>query len=268
MNVRDRYGGNIPHGTAVLGEMLMVDNTIGGVGIAPSAQGHVVGIQRTVGGGPVENQPEAILDAAFFLSFGDVMLLEMQVSDVNYDLWPVEIFDAEFDAIRLAVALGITVIEPAGNGGMNLDEPVVRQGSPTPVALLNKNSPDFRDSGAIIVGASSSTLPRTRLDFSNYGSRVNTHSWGENIVTTYVDVYDNYAHTYTNFTGTSGAAPIIAGAALSIQGMVNANRGSKLSPADLRNLITVGGTATSNPSVDRIGVQPDLRALIDGGHLE
>lgn len=70
MNVRDRYDGNYPHGTAVLGEMLMADNNKGGVGIAPKAKGHVVGIQRTVGGGPVENQPEAILDAASFLAYG------------------------------------------------------------------------------------------------------------------------------------------------------------------------------------------------------
>jgi hypothetical protein len=266
MNVKDRYGGNYPHGTSVLGEMLMVDNAIGGVGIIPSAQGHVVGIQRTVGGGPVENQPEAILDAASFLDFGDAMLLEMQVGDANFDLWPVEILDAEYDAIRLATALGITVIEPAANGGMNLDEPVIRQGETTPHSFLNKDSPDFRDSGAIMVGAGSSTVPRTRLSFSNYGSRVNVHSWGENILTSSVDgAYDDI---YDNFSGTSGAAPIIAGAALSIQGMVAVNRGSKLSPVALRNLITVGGTPTSNPSNDKIGVQPDLKALIDGGHLQ
>jgi serine protease len=69
-NVLDRYGGNYPHGTAVLGEMLMADNNKGGVGIAPAAKGDVVGIQRTVGGGPVENPPEAILDAASFLGYG------------------------------------------------------------------------------------------------------------------------------------------------------------------------------------------------------
>ncbi|KAI9149023.1 Intracellular serine protease [Paramyrothecium foliicola] len=266
MNVKDRYGGNYPHGTSVLGEMLMVDNTIGGVGIIPKAKGHVVGIQRTVGGGPVENQPEAILDAASFLKFGDAMLLELQVTDINFDLWPVEIYDAEYDAIRLATALGITVIEPAGNGGMNLDGPVVRDGNPTPRALLNKNSPDFRDSGAIMVGAGSSAVPRTRLDFSNYGSRVDVHSWGENILTSSVN--GAYEDIYSNFSGTSGAAPIIAGAALSIQGMIKANKGSKLSPAALRTLIKKGGTPSSNPSADKIGVQPNLRALIDGGHLK
>lgn len=72
MNVRDRFDFNYPHGTAVLGEMLMADNNKGGVGIAPKAKGHVVGIQKTVGGAPVENLPEAILDAASFLSYGGV----------------------------------------------------------------------------------------------------------------------------------------------------------------------------------------------------
>ena len=35
------------HGTSVLGEVLMVDNTIGGVGIAPSAKGRVISLWRT-----------------------------------------------------------------------------------------------------------------------------------------------------------------------------------------------------------------------------
>lgn len=75
MNVLDRYGGNYPHGTAVLGEMLMADNTIGGVGIVPNAKGDVVGIQRTVGGAPVENQAEAIIDAASFLGYGGMLTI-------------------------------------------------------------------------------------------------------------------------------------------------------------------------------------------------
>ncbi|KAK3331405.1 peptidase S8/S53 domain-containing protein, partial [Apodospora peruviana] len=268
LNINDRYGGNYPHGTSVLGEILMVDNTIGGVGIATKAQGHVVGITRTnEDGGPVENRPEAIMEAANNLKFGDAILLEMQVPDASSTVYPVEIYDAEFDAIRLAVAMGITVIEPAANNGTDLDQPILREGDSTARAFLNRNSPDFRDSGAIIVGAGSPGLPHTRLDFSNYGSRVDVFAWGENIWTTSVNTSSNYEDIYAPFDGTSGAAPIIAGAVLCIQGMVNANRGKKLSPAELRSLITVGGTPTSKPAEDKIGVQPDLRALIDGGHL-
>ncbi|KAK0643691.1 peptidase S8/S53 domain-containing protein, partial [Cercophora newfieldiana] len=261
-NVLDRYGGNYPHGTAVLGEMLMADNNKGGVGIAPASNGDVVGIQRTVGGGPVENQPEAILDAASFLGYGDVMLLEMQVGDEFLNLWPVEIYDAEFDAIQLAVALGITVVEPAANGGVNMDTPVTRPGSTVPKSLLTVGHPDFRDSGAIMVGAGSSATPRTRLSFSNYGSRVDVHSWGENIRTSSVDV-PAYTDSYADFSGTSGAAPIIAGAALSMQGIVKVRTGGKLSPSALRSRMKLGGTSSATPWVDKIGVQPNLKNLID-----
>ncbi|KAL2198243.1 peptidase S8/S53 domain-containing protein [Corynascus similis CBS 632.67] len=230
---------------------------------------HVVGITRTVSGVPVENEPEAILDAANYLAPGDVMLLEMQTGDANGDLWPVEILDAQFDAISLATALGIIVIEPAANGGMDMDQPVLRPGDTTAVAILNRSSPEFRDSGAVVVGAGSAALPRSRLPFSNYGSRVDVHSWGEGITTSSVVTSDfSNDDTYDEFSGTSGASPIVAGAALSIQGMVQANRGARLTPAEMRNLLTVGGTPSADPAADKIGVQPDLRALIDGGYLE
>src|SRR5271163_2575839 len=103
------------HGTSVLGEMLMVDNTIGGVGIAPSSTGRVVSQQRTAAS---YNTADAILDAAANLSFGDVMIIEAQeydpVSGTYY--WPVEIVDGTYDAIRLATALGIVVVEAGCNG--------------------------------------------------------------------------------------------------------------------------------------------------------
>ncbi|KAK4126756.1 hypothetical protein N657DRAFT_653192 [Parathielavia appendiculata] len=218
------------------------DNTIDDVGIAPAAQGQLSGSSAPSAGNP----PEAIMDAGNFLSPGDVMLLEMQTVDTSFNSWPIEILDAEYEAIRLAVALRITVVEPAGNGGMNMDKPVLRDGDTTARALLNRDSPDFRDSGAIMVGAGTAAVPRSRLGFSNYGSRANGHAWGENIQTTSVTMVKGRGRT----------------------GMVNANRGSKLTPTELRSLITVGGSATSNLSSDLISVQPDLTAFVDGGHLQ
>ncbi|KAK1830615.1 peptidase S8/S53 domain-containing protein [Podospora conica] len=266
MNVRDRFDFNYPHGTAVLGEMLMVDNGVGGVGVAPGAAGGVVGIQRTVGGGPQENGPEAILEAVSFSSFGDVILLEMQAGDEFNNLWPIEINDAEFAAIQLAVAAGVTVIEPAGNGGMNLDLPVTRFGDPVPKSLLAVGHADFRDSGAILVGAGSSAVPRTRLAFSNYGARVDVHAWGHNIRTTSVNV-PAYTDAYGDFDGTSGAAPIIAGAALVMQGIVKVRTGGKLGPAALRTRIKIGGTDSATPWTDKIGVMPNLKNLVDWWQL-
>lgn len=240
----------------------MRDNTLGGVGIAPKAQGHVVGISRNRN----ENQPEAIMDAISFLKFGDAILLEMQVQDNAQHYWPVEILDAEYEAIRLATAKGITVIEPASNGGQNMDVPVVRYGETTPRGFLVKGHKDFRDSGAIMVGAGSPSVPHTRLDFSNYGQRVDTYAWGTNIFTTSANLEETSVYDY--FDGTSGAAPIVAGAVLSVQGMISANRGGrKLNPQEMRTTIVRGGTPSANPGSDKIGVMPNLKALIDGGYL-
>ncbi len=60
------------------------------------------------------NTPDAILSALAFLEAGDILLLETQIFDPENGshLWPVEIREANFDVIRLATALGITVIEP------------------------------------------------------------------------------------------------------------------------------------------------------------
>jgi|SRR5688572_25489537 hypothetical protein len=245
----------------------MVDNAVGGVGIAPSAQGHVVGIARGEGADFRESIPEAILDAASFLEFGDVILTEVQILDANGNYYPIEISDAEFEAIQLATAMGITVVEPAGNGGVDLDLPILRNGDTVARSLLNPSSSEFRESGALMVTMASSTTPHSKLPLTNYGNRINAYAWGQNILTTYTTSSFPYQSTYELFDGTSGAAPIIAGAALSIQGMVFANTGSKLSPSELRSLITVGGTPSANGASDRMSLMPNLKALIDGGYL-
>ena len=71
---------------------------------------------------------------------------------------------ADFDAIRLAVALGIVVVEAAGNGGFDLDNYTDGAGD----FVLRRGSVDFKDSGAIMVGASTSTVPHNRMGFSNF----------------------------------------------------------------------------------------------------
>ncbi|KAK0619705.1 peptidase S8/S53 domain-containing protein [Immersiella caudata] len=277
-NMRGRNFSDWRHGTAVLGIMLMVDNDLGGVGAMPAAQGDVVSIRRN--SIPFDNRPEAIMDATSRLSAGDVMLLEMQVSNQGTtQYWPVELYDAEFEAITAATAKGIVVIEPAGNGliqtpgqgDVNLDSAVTRPGETEAREWLNPSSPDYRgDSGAIIVGASTSTVPRSKAIWSNYGSRVDVHAWGENVLTTMCedDFLGNCHDNYEPFGGTSAASPIVVGAALSVQGMLVANGRSRLNSVQMRDLLKTGGSPVSNPSAGNIGVMPDLKALIDGGFLE
>jgi hypothetical protein len=73
--------------------------------------------QWLTGGGYSTSQ--AIADAVSVMSFGDVLLLEAQTTLWGYSLVPVEIEPAVFDVIRLATALGIVVVEAAGNGGVD-----------------------------------------------------------------------------------------------------------------------------------------------------
>jgi hypothetical protein len=249
------------HGTGVLGEVVAVDNTRGCVGIAPSASARVISEWRTA---TSFNRSDAIIAAIAAMSFGDVLLLESQTNYGGFSLMPCEAEPAVFDAIRLATALGIVVIEAGANGANDLD--AYADGGNQ---VLNRGSASFRDSGAIMVGAGSSTSPHTRLGFSNFGSRIDCYAWGEDVDTTGDGtLFDTSTTTYTTaFNGTSSASPIIAGAALAIQGIASQSTsiGFRFSPRQLRAMLAdpVTGTASGNPASDEIGVMPDLRQIID-----
>lgn len=249
------------HGSAVLGEIAAVDNAIGCVGITPAlASIRCVG-QHLPGGGYSTAQP--ILDAIAVMQFGDVLLLEAQTSLFGYSLVPVEIEPAVFDVIRLATSLGIVVVEAGGNGGVDLDTVV----NPGGQQIFNRASPDFLDSGAILVGAASSTAPHSRLGFSCHGSRVDCYGWGENVDTLSSDGTNTATDLYTTgFSGTSSASPIVTGAALAVQGLMQSATGDRLAPWQLRMILSdpANGTLSANPAMDRIGVMPNLRAIIDG----
>jgi serine protease len=252
------------HGTGVLGEVAAVDNTTGCVGITPALASVRCASQWLMGGGYSTSQP--ILDAITVMSFGDVLLLEAQTSLWGYSRVPVEIEPAVFDVIRLATALGIVVVEAAGNGGVDLDTVV----NPGGQQIFNRASADFQDSGAIIVGAGSSTAPHTRLGFSCFGSRIDCYGWGENVDTLSTDAAGTATNTYTStFNGTSSASPIVTGAALAVQGLAEVSLGQRFGPWPLRRLLSdpANGTTSQNPAVDRIGVMPNLRAIIDGSIL-
>jgi serine protease len=251
------------HGTSVLGEVRMADNTVGGVGIAPQSTGRVISQWRTAAS---YNTADAILNAVSVMAFGDVLLLEAQEYDPvsSTYFWPVEIVDATFDAIRLATALGVVVVEAGCNGGYNLDNYTNLSSK----KIFDRSSPDFRDSGAIMVGAGSSAAPHSRLSFSNFGNRIDCYAWGENVDTTTTNSTgtDNTAYT-ASFNGTSSASPIVTGASVVTQALAQAGLGYRFSPRELRNILTSNGTASASPGTDKIGVMPDLRAIITGNQL-
>jgi hypothetical protein len=245
------------HGTAVLGEVLAVDNTVGGIGIAPNVHARVVSQFRTT----IDyNTAEAILSAAGVMAPGDVMQLEAQTTYGSSTYLPVEVEQTTFDAIQYAVSQGIIVVEAGGNGSNDLDAFKDANGK----TVLKRGSADFKDSGAILVGAASSTAPHSRLSFSNYGSRIDCFAWGEKITTAGDGWTGNATNSYTNgFGGTSGATPMVTGAALLVQSWrVNHGR-PRHTPDEMRGALSAAGnTASANPSSDRIGVMPNLKDII------
>lgn len=234
------------HGTQVLGVICAVDNDKGCVGITPRLR--AVDVASYYKG----ERPDAIVAALDRLQPGDVLLIEGQI--VGKKL-PIEVLDAEFEAIRLATALGYVVVEAAGNGSENLDA----------IPVLDPASPEYRDSKAILVGAASSDEAHFRLSTSNFGKRLDCFAWGENVSTTSSDS-SGTTNLYTRFFGgTSSAAAIVAGAALVVQGMAESHLGKRFTPEELRQILGDRdiGTPSHDSQRDRIGVMPDLRRIFE-----
>ncbi|MGM2864351.1 S8 family peptidase [Bacillus cereus group sp. Bce021] len=251
---------HVGHGTSVLGIVSAEDNQIGNIGIVPKATVKVISQIRDDGS---NNKADAILSAVNHLNAGDVLLLEAQSSYEGYrdKYLPVEVQPDVFDAIRTGTDKGIVIIEAGANGWNDLDEFKNKDGK----KVLNRNSKDFKDSGAIMVGAALSTVPHGRSWFSNYGSRIDVYGWGQNVDTTSADPNNSAKNLYTSsFSGTSSASPIIAGAAVSIQSIAKEHLGHPYKPSELRDILNNPNTGTQSgePSYDRIGVLPDLKAIL------
>lgn len=249
------------HGSAALGIVVAVNNTFGGTGVAPDSKAQVISEWRPDG---THNVADAIKAAAEDMDAGDVLLLESQTLSFSGGAHeaPVEVEDAIFVAIKAAVEQDIVVVECAGNGSANLDSHRSHEGKAT---LRRGNGRSYAfDSGAIMVAASDSSHPYTRLPMSNFGSRIDCFAWGQGIETCGDGWMSGAGYTH-DFGGTSGATAIVAGAALLLQAWAKKYRsGGVFLPEDVRRLLSEPGlnTKSQNGAADGIGVMPDLRAII------
>lgn len=262
------------HGTSVAGMLISKNNGWGTTGIVSDCQYFFFSSKSGN-----YNVASAISSAvANYLNQGDIILLELAITQgPNYNgtpdfgSVPLEWDESIYQAILTASNNGVIVVEPAGNGSQNLNDAIYSTGH-------NGHYPfnGSKNSGAIMVGAgaNSSNTQRSRLNFSNYGSRVDLQGIGENVVTTGWEGGSTTAlynlegtnYYYTNiFRGTSSASPMIVGAIALIQSKYRqSNGGVSLSKDQI--LTALKATAkpqqagSSNPVSQNIGGLPDVVA--------
>ena len=268
------------HGTAVVSEYGGDVNPFGVTGICPDA--HCRGFSFNVTGGAAA----AIRAAADALGAGDIILIELhapgpgasgsgQDGFIAMEWWP-----AEFDAMRYASNKGVIVVEAAGNGSRNLDDPIYNTPQAGfPASWRNPFNRAIRDSGAVVVGAGAPPPgthgrdhgpDRSRLGFSNWGSCVDVQGWGREVTAAaYGDLQGGTDERiwYTDqFSGTSSASPIVVGAVGCIQGVRRAQGQPLLNPATARQTLRTTGSpqqdAPGRPASQRIGNRPNLRQVL------
>jgi hypothetical protein len=246
---QDPNQGYIDHGTAVLGEVIGQQTGFGIDGFAPELDGYGV-VAITVAEWP--NVPHYFQEAVDHLTAGDVWLIELQMyPPLTGQATPMEWLQVNYDVIWTSSwARNIICVEAGANGSQDLDAPIWG-------GVFDRN---VRDSGAIMVGAGT-PFGLVAEGFSNYGTRMDVHAWGSSIVTTgYGDLYTEGPQTtwYTShFGGTSGASPMVTGAALCLGGIARAAQ-IPFTPLLIRSILHDTGTPQNGTRL--IGPRPNLGA--------
>lgn len=268
------------HGTAVLGVLSSRADRTGTTGIAPDASVQVMTIF-----GDQMGSAAAISRAADALRPGDVLMVELHrpgprsglIGQFGYI--PVEWWPDDYDAVRYAVQRGVIVLEAAGNGSQDLDDPLYDTPmTGFPATWRNPFRRGSRDSGSVLVGAgapvqgangSSWGPDRSRLDFSNYGSAVDVQGHGREVTTCgYGDRQGGPEDRWytSHFSGTSSALPVVVGALSCAQGILSAGDGARLTPEQARAAFRATGSpqqaGSGAPVTQNIGNRPDIAALV------
>ena len=215
INADDDHG----HGTHLAGVAAAKDNSFGIVGIAPGARLWAIKVLESSGMGEIStlikgldyiNQHQNQVDVA-------VLSLGCECESGALDI-----------AINNSIKAGITIVVAAGNEGKDA-------GTFTPA-----NNPEVITVSAIAdtdgkCGGNGPPTPYGADDmlasFSNYGNVIDISAPG-------VDIYSTFkSNSYTKLTGTSMAAPHVAGAAA-----LYISLHPEASPNDVKNYLLTSGT--------------------------
>jgi hypothetical protein len=284
------------HGAAVLGILRGDANAFGVKGICPGAT--VRGYSTRTQFMPITQIPgtadtsAAIVAAADLLTndgadrhTGHILLLELHRQGPGGLYIAIEWWPDDLAAIQHAVSLDLVVVEAAGNGdrvatGADLDSAVYDNPWPDfefdPLTWKNPFRRSVVDSGAIVVGASvppigTVRVDRSRLAYSNYGSRVDVQGWGDEVISTGYGTRQggtNEDRWYVQqFGATSGASAMVAGAVACIQGVRRQQGRTPLTSTGARALLVATGSAQKDdlpwwPKSQSIGPRPNLRAML------
>lgn len=236
--------GQADHGTAVAGLIMGKNDGKGITGLAYKLDMFYAISELTCG------RIDAIIASKHILHAGDIVLYEMQTICEHQAYVPADYEMHIWEATRALTDAGIIVIMAAGNGGVDLDSPAY------------DSYRQRHDNNSIRVGAGS-PYTLNRLPFSTHGSPIHVQAWGEDVATAgYGDLFrsdDN--HTYTaNFSGTSSASALVAGAVAVIQSWYKDHTNSVLTPIQMRDLLIKTGTF---PLInEKIGPLPNVNNAI------
>jgi len=252
-----RFGEEGEHGVAALGVLAGI-RASSPFGIYPNpAKVVIAAIDRAKT--CTNNIADAICWSLTKLSAGDVILVEVQKETAGCVV-PVEVEHAIANAISLATALGITVIEPAANGRMRLD---------AQLNLPGLRQPFLSDSGAIVIGAGMFINGKWhRDDCTNYGPRIDcfgpgdpTHTFGNYPVADPDGFTDPEQMMTCGFSNTSAAAALIAGIALIVQDAAQRRFGAPFHPKVLRHLLRDPRNGVECAPREEVGVMPQFEKL-------
>ncbi|MEL1243763.1 S8 family peptidase [Flavobacterium sp. DGU11] len=240
------------HGTAVFGIVYADKGSYGISGMAHGANEMILFTEYPSTG---YNRINAITQAIGNSTEGDLIIYELQMTGALGDYCPAEYDHVVWNLTKAATDVGIVIVAAAGNGHEDLDDPLYQ-------SYRNRGN-----SGAIIVGAGTNNAQHNRLDFSTYGSRVDVHAWGQGVYSSgYGDVAQvggDFNQSYTMFSGTSSATPIVASCVAVLQSYYHGLTGEYLTGPQMRELLIATGTPQGSATEDtHIGPIPSMENAI------